>query len=145
MNDLFVSGNVIGNNVYEIIKYNGLKYAMLDNLNYLNNHDFGFVHIFTKYTDTFFFELQKWLDTNKVKCIVLHQPVEYDSLIKFQRETKIPTIYVPHDTPDTMQAGGPIIWYWSMIGMFSDKLFGEFTNMLDRVGIGEEHRGMLGL
>ena len=53
MTDIFISGNMLGNKVYEKIKYSGLKYTILDNLNYLENEDYRFLHIFTTYTDKY--------------------------------------------------------------------------------------------
>ena len=146
MTDIFISSNVLGNKVYEKIKYPSLKYAILDNLDYLKDESYRYLHIFTPYTDKLFYQLHQCVDiTNKIECIIIHQPVEYEELIKFQRSTNIPIIYVPHDTPDTIIAGGFIIWYWSMIGTLSDGLFIPFIKILDDVGIGEEHRQMIGL
>jgi len=146
MTDIFISGNILGNKVYKKIKYPSLKYAVADNFNYLKDCNYRHLHIFTTYDDRFFYRLRQFVDiSNKIECIIIHQPVEYEELIKFQRSTSIPIIYVPHDTPETTIAGGRVIWYWSMIGTLSDALFIPFVKILDDVGIGEEHRQMLGL
>ena len=145
MTDIFLSGNALGNKVFEKIKYKGLKYSIVDNFNYLKDN-YRYLHIFTTYDDRFFYRLCRFINiVDKIECIIIHQPVEYEELIKFQRSTNIPIIYVPHDTPETMIAGGRIIWYWSMIGTLSDGLFMPFVKILDDVGIGEEHRQMIGL
>ena len=87
--DIFISGNILGNKVYEKIKYPGLKYTILDNLNYLKDENYRFLHIFTTYTEKFFYQLRQYVDiTNKIECIIIHQPVEYEDFIKFQRSTK---------------------------------------------------------
>ena len=146
MTDIFISGNILGDKVYEKIKYDDLKYTVLGNLNYLKDQNYRHLHIFATYTDNLFYQLRQCVYiANKIECIIIHQPVAYEELIKFQRSTNIPIIYVPHDTPDTMIAGGRVIWYWSIIGTITDGLFMPFVKILDDVGIGEEHRIMLGL
>lgn len=139
MTDILVSDNGFGKSTYDQIKYEGLKYTNLNNLEDLQEEWYRFIHFCVPYDERFFYRLRQCIDmADRVKVIIIHEPVEYDSLIKFQRRTKMPIIYVPHGVDET-------IWYWSMIGEFSDALFVPFTKILDNAGIKEEHHVMIGL
>jgi hypothetical protein len=133
--DILISDGNFGKTIYDQIKYKNLEYINLDRMEDIKEEQYRFLHFCVTYSDKFFYILEQYV--KKFKVIIIHKPVEYDPLIKFQRSTKIPIIYVPYNNSKT--------WYWSMIGEFSDALFMPFKKILYDVGIKEEHHVLIGL
>jgi hypothetical protein len=144
--DILVSDNGFGELTYKQLQQKGLKYTNLENLEDLKDERYRYLHYCAPFEERFFYWLRQCIDiADRVQAVIIHEPVEYDNLIKFQRRTQMPIIYMPHGTPDTVQAGGPLVWYWSMIGEFSDALIVPFKRILEEAGIREEHKVLVGL
>lgn len=137
--DVLVSDNGFAKTTFDKINDNNLKYITLDNLEDLREERYRYLHFCVPYDDKFFYRLSQCIDmADKIQVVILHQPAERDTMIKFQRRTKMPIIYVPHGEDDDT-------WYWSMIGELSDALFAPFKKIMGDAGVKEEHKVMLGL